>query len=371
MPGPYAQRALDMAAELGLPAPPRAMNLRGRARLAESDLGGLRDCEAAIEAAEAAGDWDQAAMFMANYAADAGIHQGLARGLALTHRGIEMCDAHGLRSVGLLLRTSLAGILVDTGRLDGAVELIEGIVDETDESGDIVSTAYLLGLRSQVALVRGDIATAAGVLPRMLSIAADHPAQDDLHPIRIQAAAVLQAIGDEREGIRVLRSVIEDPVRSPKSPTSTSRRPPVSRSHSATSSWRMPRWPEWSAPTRSSRSTCGLRTRRSTRPGATSTARERSTSQSPGSGCPSTPRSRLPWRRLARRAASRRPATSTARRRPLEPLGHDSQRWAPSRPSMRSLRWRPSSRVGRSPGRRGLRECPDSAANPGGAGSGG
>ncbi len=81
----------------------------------------------------------------------------------------------------------------------------------SEASGDVISTAYLLGLHSQVALVRGDVETAARLLPRMRSIADAHPEQDDLHPVRIQAAAVLRAVGNEREGLRMLRTVVEDP----------------------------------------------------------------------------------------------------------------------------------------------------------------
>ena len=164
-------------------------------------------------AAEEEADWDLAARIIGNYAADAAIHQGLARAADLMARGIAMCDAHGLRSTGFMLRTSEAGTLVDAGRLDEAVALIDGVVDAVEASGDVISAAYLRGFRSQIAITRGDVSTAIDQLPAMLAAAEAHSEQDDLHPVRIQAAAVLAAIGEGGDALRLLETVIDDPSR--------------------------------------------------------------------------------------------------------------------------------------------------------------
>ena len=47
----FAERAIELAATLGLPAPARALGLRGGARFALGDAGGLDDTRRALEAA--------------------------------------------------------------------------------------------------------------------------------------------------------------------------------------------------------------------------------------------------------------------------------------------------------------------------------
>ena len=47
----FAERAIELATTLGLPAPARALGLRGGARFALGDAGGLNDTRRALEAA--------------------------------------------------------------------------------------------------------------------------------------------------------------------------------------------------------------------------------------------------------------------------------------------------------------------------------
>ena len=156
----FAERAIDTAVQLGLPAPPRALALRGAARVTRGDRGGLDDLEHAVEAAVAVGDWDQAAGVLARYSGAVALLDGTPRATELTLRAIAICDAHGLRSTGWLHRTDLAGNLLDTGRLDEATLVIDEIVEAVDASGEVISAAWLMGYRCQIAQIRGDLDTA-------------------------------------------------------------------------------------------------------------------------------------------------------------------------------------------------------------------
>jgi class 3 adenylate cyclase/tetratricopeptide (TPR) repeat protein len=209
----FATRAIETAKSLGLPTPFRALNLLGQSRLTRNDLGGFEDCERAVELAIAADDWTGAASQLLNYSEYATMLLGYDEGMALIRRGIEMADAHGLRSIGLMHRTSLASALVDTGSFDDALALIDEIVDPTAVAGDVIGEAWLRGLRCEVALVRGDVQTAMGLVPRILEIADANPDQDDLNFPRLQAVAALAASGRSEGALRILRSIVDRPLR--------------------------------------------------------------------------------------------------------------------------------------------------------------
>ena len=209
----FARRSIDMAARLGLPTPLRALSLLGQSRLASSDIGGFDDCERAVQEATATGDWSAAASVLTNYSEYASVLLGYSKGIELIRRGIEISDAHGLSSVGLLHRTSLASALVETGRLDEGVLLINEIVEPVAASGDVIGEGWLLALRSEVARIRGDLRVAAEPVPRLLEIFLANPEQDDLNFPRLQVAAVLAASGAPAESLRVLRTILDGPVR--------------------------------------------------------------------------------------------------------------------------------------------------------------
>ena len=211
----FADRAIAMAEQLGLPVPPRAIAARGQARAAAGDAGGLDDLDRAVEIAVKAGNWDQATGILVSYSALAGLVHGRARAVELTRRAIAMSDTHGLRSTGYVHRTDLAGALLEAGELDEAAGMIDDIVEPVDASGEVISAAWLFGYRCQIALIRGDIDTAKRPLSRLVAIVDAHPDQDDLHPPRIMAAAVFHELGQPTEGIRLLRAVLATPVLGP------------------------------------------------------------------------------------------------------------------------------------------------------------
>ena len=161
----FADRAVAMAEELGMPIPPRALGARGEARAATGDPGGLGDLERAVEAAVAAGDWDQAARVLVGYSALAGLVHGRDRAGELTRRAIAICDAHGLRSVGWVHRTDFAGMLLESGDLEQAAELIDDAVEAVDASGEVISAGWLFGFRCQIAWILGDMELATRLLP--------------------------------------------------------------------------------------------------------------------------------------------------------------------------------------------------------------
>jgi len=68
----FADRAIDLATALGLPAPARVLGLRGGARFALGDAGGLDDTRRALEAALGQGLGRETAVLYNNLAEDLG-----------------------------------------------------------------------------------------------------------------------------------------------------------------------------------------------------------------------------------------------------------------------------------------------------------
>src|SRR5947209_4920883 len=82
-----AERAIKLATALGLPAPARALELRGSARFALGDAGGLDDTRRALEAALAQGLGRETALLYNNLAEDLGRAQGPRAQLELARQG--------------------------------------------------------------------------------------------------------------------------------------------------------------------------------------------------------------------------------------------------------------------------------------------
>jgi class 3 adenylate cyclase/tetratricopeptide (TPR) repeat protein len=208
-----ADRAIDLAARLDLAPPASALGIRGWARLATQEPGGMEDCERAIELSVDAGDWNTATWVMTNYATFVMDLEGVPGAIEITRRAIEMCDGHGLRAAGDIHRSGLAGELVDAGRFDEALGVIAVVLPSVEASGEIITEAWVSGMQARIAVARGEPASAAPLVRRILAISDAHREQDDLNPPRIDAAVALAATGRSDEAARLLEWVVTMPQR--------------------------------------------------------------------------------------------------------------------------------------------------------------
>jgi len=127
----FAERAIELATALGLPAPARALGLRGSARFALGDASGLDDTRRALEAALGQGLGRETALLYNNLAEDLGRPEGpraqleLARqGAAFTQQGGEI--AEWVQPLGGLTARALA----DLGRIEEARALTTKLLSD-------------------------------------------------------------------------------------------------------------------------------------------------------------------------------------------------------------------------------------------------
>ena len=194
---PYADRALSMAAFLGLPTPVEALANRGQARLIQDEAsGGFADLEEAFETAIDQGAWEDAGRIAQNYSGYLYFRHGVAAADALVVRALAVCDAHGLKSLAWWHRLGHAGALVDMGRLAEGQAIIGTIGDDFRSSGDRLAAIGLLCIQTAIALTRGDTNALIALLPT-LDAAADGENPDGVVTDGIiHAARAHEALGN-------------------------------------------------------------------------------------------------------------------------------------------------------------------------------
>jgi hypothetical protein len=100
----FAERAIELATTLGLPAPARALGLRGSARFAPGDAGGLNDTRRVLEAALGQGLGRETVVLYNNLAEDLGRAEGTAGTAGAGAPGRGLHPAAGDRRMGAAAR---------------------------------------------------------------------------------------------------------------------------------------------------------------------------------------------------------------------------------------------------------------------------
>jgi class 3 adenylate cyclase/tetratricopeptide (TPR) repeat protein len=143
------QHALDLAAELGLPVPARALGYLGDARVELGDESGLAAMQQAVDLFVEAGAGSKSAGLMNNLALAQVPVRGPAVGLAGLDRASAFARQRGLRWVHRVIEDSRAYLLFEIGRLDEAIEVAGAAADEGGgaDFARYISTACAIAFR--------------------------------------------------------------------------------------------------------------------------------------------------------------------------------------------------------------------------------
>ena len=120
----FAERAVELAAELGLPVPARALGFRGGARFALGRAAGLEDMRRALEAATAQGLGREAAVVYHNLGVSLGRAEGPRASWELAQQGIAFAQRHGIAEWEPLLEAIAVEALADLGLIEQARTLM-------------------------------------------------------------------------------------------------------------------------------------------------------------------------------------------------------------------------------------------------------
>jgi tetratricopeptide (TPR) repeat protein len=200
------ERALALAAELGLPQPVRALGRRGFARACLGERHGLDDMRRALELAIERGEGREAAILHNNFALATWQYEGPQTALAACREGIDFCRRRGIAEIELGLVSMSLGFLAELGRPEQALSEAEPLAERLHEAGAILFVeprALQLHLLSE----RGDHEHAAN--PNELVARVRDNGEPQLCAFVFAAAARLLLAGRQPQRAQALLSELE------------------------------------------------------------------------------------------------------------------------------------------------------------------
>ena len=159
-----AEQALEMAAELGLSPPSRALGFRAMARCGLGDPEGLEDYRAAIALASQAGRGLEVATLYNNLGMAFNGLEGPAATLEANREGIAYATARGLTAALELLTANTADSLIDAGELDEALAIAAEVAERAEARGDVNTFQTARQNQIEILVLQGRAEETAGWL---------------------------------------------------------------------------------------------------------------------------------------------------------------------------------------------------------------
>jgi class 3 adenylate cyclase/tetratricopeptide (TPR) repeat protein len=203
----FAERAITVAEELGLPKPVVALGFRGTARFALGDAGGLRDMREALETAKAQGLGRDAGVLYNNLAEDVGRVEGPRRRLEWLREGVRFVERRGMVERVLALETQTVEALLDLGLVDDAATLAERLAHRMEAGDDVGDLLELRAAQSRILTRRGDVAAAVPIVDWIVERARKIKDPQFVAITFPPAAAVAIARRDARTAVALLAEV--------------------------------------------------------------------------------------------------------------------------------------------------------------------
>jgi class 3 adenylate cyclase/tetratricopeptide (TPR) repeat protein len=144
-----AERALELAAGLGLTEPARALGVRGYSRACLGDGQGLADMRRVLALALEQGLGVDAAILHNNLALTSWQHEGPAAALTLCDDGIRFCERRGIAAFALdiaAMRLTFLAACGDSERALADVESVAAQLEAAGSTGALEARAVQLGL---------------------------------------------------------------------------------------------------------------------------------------------------------------------------------------------------------------------------------
>jgi class 3 adenylate cyclase/tetratricopeptide (TPR) repeat protein len=132
-----AERALVLAAELGLAEPPHALGVRGAARASLGDRLGLEDQRRALALALAQGQGRVAAIAYNNLAYVSWQYDGPQVALEACREGIDFCERRGIAEVALTIAGMSTIFLAERGLAEQALAEAGPVAERMQAAGDV------------------------------------------------------------------------------------------------------------------------------------------------------------------------------------------------------------------------------------------
>jgi class 3 adenylate cyclase/tetratricopeptide (TPR) repeat protein len=203
-----ADRAVDVAAKLGLPEPARALSFRGSARANLGDRGGLAELERAAELLLAQGRARDAAVAIHNRASLSHEIEGPASWVTGTETVLALAEARGVAMAGV--GADRLGGLVDTGRLAEVIEVGEDVIADIRAIGNLVRLPMAEANLARALCETGALQRATEFADRALADTPDASQPDILDDTRAGVIRVLTEVGRFDEARTLLETAARE-----------------------------------------------------------------------------------------------------------------------------------------------------------------
>ena len=155
-----AERALSLAADLGLEASAKALGYRALGRCWLGDAGGLDDFDRALSLALAQGRGFDTSVLQNNRAISIWPIVGPAASVAAFREGIEFAGARGIAESAQIIRGEILDPLADLGSWDEVLESGTDLADHSEAGWTVPGLFDLRRAQVRVLVMRGDAAAA-------------------------------------------------------------------------------------------------------------------------------------------------------------------------------------------------------------------
>jgi class 3 adenylate cyclase/tetratricopeptide (TPR) repeat protein len=175
-----AHRAIDLASELQLPPPVRAIGYQALARCDLGDASGLDEMREAIRLALAAGHGRDAGILQHNLAIELALFEGPAAALQVIHEGLSFTSASGLAEVASALQGNSMEAIADLGRFEEALRRAADLAGRAESIGAEFDLVNIRCVQVKVLAVRGEGGSVAEYLPFLERFGRENAAVPDV-----------------------------------------------------------------------------------------------------------------------------------------------------------------------------------------------
>jgi class 3 adenylate cyclase/tetratricopeptide (TPR) repeat protein len=189
-----AEGAVELAEELELPVPGRALGYRGLARCDLGDIGGLADTEHGLALLIAEGRGYDAATLQSNLGYVRWSFEGPGTAVADFEAAEEFATRRGLIAIAQVAESSRLSVLVEAGRLDEVLERAEALLPALEASGNGWCMTETRAIKARALVERG--AGSAGIAESALDAARAAEFHDHVIMAAIPAASDRIAAGE-------------------------------------------------------------------------------------------------------------------------------------------------------------------------------
>jgi class 3 adenylate cyclase/tetratricopeptide (TPR) repeat protein len=207
----FAERAIALATELGLPLPPRALGYRGLARAELGDQGGLADMREALRIAIEAGQGREAGTLYNNLGRTTWPIHGPVKALEVYRQGVAFNEARGLAGLAIWIGASLLDALTDSGELDEVLATAARLAEQAEIAGIVPSLLTVRGAQARVLALRGEAEQATPFLDWLVDSSRETGAPEEMVLGLASAAIARTALGHVGRAVELLDELATTP----------------------------------------------------------------------------------------------------------------------------------------------------------------